>query len=237
LKLIDIPDGFATFLGAIATFLAGLFVIIAAIIAWRSVQRQIRSAENIEESRREGEECIERGRRESELSTIEAGFSAELIVYSRGVIEAASLWNRRAHASPNEPVMAQWPILQDPLYYRTNIGKIGLLRQPWIPMALIGFYANLLELNEQAKETLAGRPTVNVTNRSVAARLHIMASNLAQSLDGLNNDRQFPIQPELQLDQLFMPDAQPLSLANPVPASLQDVLLRLAGMTPPVRPQ
>jgi hypothetical protein len=83
LKLVDIPEGFATFLGAIATFLAGIFVIIAAIIAWRSVQRQIRSAENIEKSRREGEERIERSRRESELSTIEAGFSAELIVYSR----------------------------------------------------------------------------------------------------------------------------------------------------------
>lgn len=158
-------------------------------------------------------------------------------MYSRGVIEAASIYNRRAHASPNEPVIAQWPVLQDPLYYRTNIGKIGLLREPWLPMALIGFYANLLELNEQAKETLAGRPTVNVTNRSVAARLQIMASNLAQALDGLNNDRQFPIQPEIQLDRLFMPDAQALSLANPVPASLQDVLLRLAGITPPVRPQ
>jgi hypothetical protein len=160
LKLVDIPGGFATFLSAIATLLAGVFVIIAAMIAWRSVQRQIRSAENIEKSRRKGEERIERSRRESELSTIEAGFSAELIVYSRGLIEAASIWNRRAQASPNEPVIAQWPVLQDPLYYRTNIGKIGLLRQPWIPMALIGFYANLLELNEQAKETLAGRRTV-----------------------------------------------------------------------------
>ena len=126
MKLVDIPGGFATFLSAVATFLAGVFVIVAAITAWRSVQGQIRSAENIEKSRREGEERIERSRRESELSTIEAGFSAELMVYSRGVIEAASIWNRRAHTSPNEPVIVQWPVLQDPLYYRTNIGKIGL---------------------------------------------------------------------------------------------------------------
>jgi hypothetical protein len=236
LKLVNIPEGFATFLGAIATFLAGVFVIIAAIIAWRSVQRQITSAENIETSRREGEERIEGRRRESELSTIEAGFSAELVVYSRGVIEAVSIWNRRAQASPDEPVK-QWPVLQDPLYYRTNIAKIGLLRQPWIPMALISFYANLLELNEQAKESLAGRPTVNVTDRSVAARLRIMASNLAQALDGLNNDKKFPMLPEIQLDQLLMPNGQTLSQANPAPTSLQDVLLRLAGITPPVRPQ
>jgi hypothetical protein len=215
LKLVDIPAGFTTFLGAIATFLAGVFVIIAAIIAWRSVQRQIRSAENIEQIRREGEERIEKSRRESELSTIEAGFSAELIVYSRGVVEAASIWNRRAQASPNEPVIAQWPVLQDPLYYRTNIGKIGLLPQPWIPMALIGFYANLLELNEQAKETLVGRPTVNATNRSIAARLQIMASSLAQALDGLNNDKKFPIQPEIQLDRLFMPTVKPLAKPTP----------------------
>ena len=154
-------------------------------------------------------------------------------MYSRGAIEAASIWNRRAQTSPNAPVIAQWPVLQDPLYYRTNIAKIGLLRQPWIPMALIGFYANLLELNEQAKETLAGRPTVNVTTRSIAARLQRMASSLAQAWDGLNNDKKFPIQPEIQLDRLFMPNGQPLSQANPVPTSLQDVLLRLAGITPP----
>jgi hypothetical protein len=104
-------------------------------------------------------------------------------------------------------------------------------------MALIGFYANLLELNDQAKEALAGGPTVNVTNRSVAARLQIMASSLAQALDGLNNDKQFPIQPELQLDCLFMPDAQALSQAKPVPTSLQDVLMRMSGITPAVRPQ
>jgi hypothetical protein len=64
-----------------------------------------------------------------------------------------------------------------------------------------------------------------------------MASNLAQALDGLNNDKKFPIQPEIQIDRLFMPDGQALSHANPVPTSLQDVLLRLAGITRPVPPQ
>jgi hypothetical protein len=220
-KVIDIPSGFATLLGAIATLLAGSFVIIGAIIAWRSVQRQIKAAEQIESNRRE-----------SEISIVEAGFTAEMIVYSRGIIEAASIWNERAVRSPNELVRTQLPVFQDPLYYRANIGKIGLLRQQWVPFALIGFYANLLEINEQSKETLAGRPTVNSTTARVAARLQIMASSLAQALDGLNNDKKFPIQPEIRFESLFMPDGKTLNQADPTPTSLQEVLLRLGEGRP-----
>jgi hypothetical protein len=203
-----------------------MFVIIGAVIAWRSVQRQIKSSEKIENSRRE-----------SEISTVEAGFTAEMIVYSRGIIEATSIWNQRAVQSPNEPERTQLPVFQDPLYYRANIGKIGLLRQQWVPFALIGFYANLLEINEQSKETLAGRPTVNATTGSVAKRLRIMASSLAQALDGLNNEKKFPIQPEIRFEGLFMPDGKTLNQADPAPTSLQEVLLRLAGVTPLGRTQ
>src|SRR6266404_4017016 len=49
-----------------------------------------------------------RHHRDSEILTIEAGFTAELIVYSRGIIEAVSIWNCRALQSPNEPVRTQW---------------------------------------------------------------------------------------------------------------------------------
>ena len=106
-----------------------------------------------------------------------------------------------------------------------------------MPFALIGFYANLLEINDQSNETLAGRPTLNATTVRVATRLHIMASNLARALDGLNNDRRFPIQPEIQLERLFMPDGRTLDQADPTPTSLQEVLLRLAGTTPRARSQ
>jgi hypothetical protein len=54
-----IPDGFATLLLALATLLAGSFVIIGAWIAWRSVQRQIRSLEQMEASRRANEMAIQ----------------------------------------------------------------------------------------------------------------------------------------------------------------------------------
>ena len=85
--------------------------------------------------------------------------------------------------------------------------------------------------------TLAGRPTVNTTKVRVAQRLRIMASSLAQALDGLNNNRKFPIQPEIQLERLFMPDGRTLDQADPTPTSLQEVLLRLAGTTPRARSQ
>ncbi|MGD0764546.1 MAG: hypothetical protein ABR929_15445 [Roseiarcus sp.] len=214
-QIWHIPSG-------IATLIAGSFVIIGALIAWFSVQRQIRSAEDIEKTRRD-----------NEIAAVESGFTAELLVYSRGVIQAASLWNQPAAQSPEAKPITEWPILIDPLYYKTNIGKIGVLRQKWVGGALIGFYANLLELNEQAKETLSGQPTVNATSQSIAARLRVMASNLSQALDGLNSDRKFPLQPELRLDMLFMPDGKPLSQAANVPKNLQEALLRLAGITPP----
>lgn len=209
--LWNIPDGFATLVG-------GFFVVVAAAIAWASVQRQIGSAEN-----------IERARTKNEIAALESGFTAELFVYSRSVIEATSLWNRRAHQAPGAAPVAGWPLFVDPLYYRTNIGKIGMTRHQWVIGALIGFYTNMLEMNDQAREAVSGRPTVNTTMERIAARLRIMAANLSQALDGLNDDRKFPPPPELSLEDLFSPDGMPLSKAAKIPQSLQEVLLRLAG--------
>jgi hypothetical protein len=217
-----IPEGFALLLGAISTLLAGSFVIMGAWIAWRSVQRQILSAERIEAARQSGE-----------ISALEEGFKAELLVFSRGVIEATSVWNQRASQSPSAAANTHFPVLIEPLYYQANIGKIGRLRHKWVAGALIGFYGNMLELNTQSREALSGVPTVNATNKSVAARLQLMASNLSQALDGLNDDKKFPIQPEIQLDQLFTPDGRLVSQGQPIPTSLQAVLLRVAGPWPP----
>ena len=98
-QIWNIPEGFAPVLGAAATLLAGSFVLIGAIVAWKSVQRQIHSAEG-----------IEKARLNKEISALEAGFTAEMLTYSRGVIEATSLWNRRAKDAPQEPVRTAWPI-------------------------------------------------------------------------------------------------------------------------------
>ena len=218
-RIWHIPEGFATLLLALATVLAGSFVIIGAWAAWQSVQRQISSAENIENIRRN-----------SEIAAIELGFTSELLAYSRAIIQALSVWNQRALQSSGGSPIDNLPVFIDPLYYKTNIGKIGAVRQQWVGGALINFYANLLELNEQSRETLAGIPTANTTNESIARRLRLMASNLSAALDGLNADRKFPLQPEIQLNDSFMPNGKPLSQSNNVPKNLQEVLLTLAGI-------
>ena len=71
MKLIELPSGFATLLGAIATVLTGLLVFAGAIMAWRSVQRQIRAAENIEKKRHS-----------QEIAALEAGFKEARAVQS-----------------------------------------------------------------------------------------------------------------------------------------------------------
>jgi hypothetical protein len=83
LKLVNIPGGFATLIGALATFLAGLLVLAGAFVAWCSVQRQIRLAENMEKTRRS-----------QEIAAIEAGFTAELRLYFRTIIKETSKWKR-----------------------------------------------------------------------------------------------------------------------------------------------
>ena len=88
------------------------------------------------------------------------------------------------------------------------MGKIGVVRQQWVGGALIGFYGNLLEFNEQAKEALSGRPTQNVTSKTIAARLQLMANNLSHALDGVNADQKMPIPPEIQVEALNVPDGR-----------------------------
>ncbi len=100
---------------ALATVVSGSFVLGAAIIAWRSVQQQIASQERIEQARRE-----------SDIDGVESGFTSELYVYSSGVIQAASVWNDRATKEPQGRRLTNWPVYIDPLYYRTNVAKIGL---------------------------------------------------------------------------------------------------------------
>lgn len=217
-RLWHIPEGFATLLAALATLLAGSFVIIGALVAWWSVQRQVKSAENIEKIRRN-----------NESAAIEIGFIYELYVYSTAVIVAASTWNLNASRSPHSAAITDWPLIPDPLYYKVNIGKIGYIRQQPAAGALIGFYTNMLELNEQAREALSGKPTVNATNQSIAARLQRMASNMSHALTGLNLGLEFPIPPEIQVELLYAPDGKLLGNSGGLPKDLQELLLRVAG--------
>jgi hypothetical protein len=101
-KIWNIPDG-------IATLISGLFVIFGAYIAWRGVQKQIKSSENIEKIRNE-----------NEISAIENGFTVDLLVYSSSIMQALSVWNDRALKLPNGSPDSIIPLLIDPLFYREN---------------------------------------------------------------------------------------------------------------------
>lgn len=214
----DIPDGFATLLTAVATLVAGAFVIIGALIAWCSVQRQVKSTERMEKIRRD-----------NESAAIEIGFIYELYVYSIAVIEAASIWNLRASHAPHTAAITDWFLTPEPLYYKANIGKMGYVRRQPAAGALIGFYTNLLELNEQAREALSGKPTVNSTNKSIAARLQRMAANMSHALTGLNMGQKLPIRPEIQVELICAPDGKLLGESGDLPKDLHELLLRVAG--------
>jgi hypothetical protein len=223
LKLVNIPAGFATLLGAVATFLAGLLVFAGAFMAWCSVQRQIHAAENMEKTRRS-----------QEIAAIEAGFTAELRLYFRTIIKETSKWNMlaRPYFKPGEVyVVKDWPIFSDPLYFKTNIGKIGVLRQPFTVSAITGFYTNLLEFNERARVARSAQSPVDVTAQDIAERLRAMARNLAQALDGLNDNRRFPIPPGIDMDILYAADGNIFATPGTPPVShLQEALMRLAGL-------
>jgi hypothetical protein len=109
-----------------------------------------------------------------------------------------------------------------------------MVRQRWVGGALIGFYANLLELNEQSKEILSNKMTVNLTNESIARRLRMMASNLSQALDGLNSDKKFPIPKDFYLNNLIMPNGKTIDKEI---NNIQDVLLSLVGIDIKILPK
>jgi hypothetical protein len=206
-KIWCVPPGFAT-------LIAGSFVIVAAIIAWRGVQRQIGSQREIESDR--------------ERRILETGLTAELFCYSASIVEAVSRWNVRARDAPAESV-GRWPQFPRPRFYEAVIGRIGLLGEPWVASALIGFYGNLLELNDMAIEPNSDPRTIGESVGGVARRLQNMSINLAQALDGLNADREFAVPPEIDLHQLVAPDGSAIG-NDPVPAtSLQALLRRLGG--------
>src|SRR5438105_3221251 len=117
-KVWNIPSG-------IATIFAGSFVVIAAAIAWTGAQKQIRSQISIESDKRR-----------HEREALETALAAELLVCSRSIIEACSLWNSRAHSNPSAPANP-WPVFTHPRVYEATVEKIGLLAEGWPAAALI----------------------------------------------------------------------------------------------------
>jgi len=211
-----IPEGFATLLLAFATIVTSLCVLIAALVAWRGVQQQIKSAAEIETKRQS-----------NEASALENGFAAELIFYSSELIYFVSIWNRRV-AHPVERVLqAPWPEFPDPLFFKANAHNIGHLPQS-ATFALVEFYSLLLDFNDRAAKERRERDT---WERAVA-RLRTMAANISRALHALPDHDTPPPMPDIDLDGLYMPDGKPVSQAESPPRNLLDLLLALAGPTP-----
>jgi len=105
-QIWHIPDG-------IATLTAGVLALGAGIIAWRGVQRQIRSQERLEQVKNE-----------RERKSLETALTAELLVFSRALIEATSAWNQEALEAGDAHVET-WPLLPRPSVYDASSKKSG----------------------------------------------------------------------------------------------------------------
>lgn len=215
------PDGFAT-------LIAGTLALTAGVLAWLGIQAQI-SAQT----------AADNARATAESRELKQALTAELLALSSATIASASNWNERAHANG---ALEAFPMFVEPHVYRSVVGQLGKLGVDWPVLAVITFYGNLLDLNDMSRENAAGRPTFGETSRTIARRIGIMCSNLAEAISGLNNEREFPILPELDFQNLITPDGRRIGQhALPAPRTLQGVLFRLAGRIhpsdspPPVR--
>jgi len=113
-----------------------------------------------------------------------------------------------------------------PRVYEALLPQIGLL-DGWVAAAVISFYGQVLDLNELSAEAMRERPTSAENNSTIAKRFQTMAKYLADSLDGLNSDRQFPMT-RADVHMLREPNGTMIGY-SPRPKSLQEVLYTLAG--------
>ncbi len=97
-----------------------------------------------------------------------------------------------------------------------------------VATAIVAFYGNVQDLNEMAAEAMHGRPTVDITHGKLAERFQVIAKYLAVALDGLTDNRAFPIPSGLpDLTRLITPSGATVASIE-TPATLQR-LLRIVG--------
>jgi hypothetical protein len=206
--MFDIPIGWAT-------LSAGLCAIGAGWLGFRAINRQIAAQRTSEKRRRE----------ESRLA-LEAALIAELKCYTTSIAEKTSEMNCQAHLDPKRRIRAG--PLASPVVFTALVRKIGLISDRRLVYALVAFYGNVQQINEIASE---GDDSIE-TCESVAERLRMMAGNLAQALNRLSSREQLPIPEFLAVEPLYGKDGRPLDLDNPTTLTIQQLLLRLAGLRP-----
>jgi hypothetical protein len=198
----------------IAAIIGGGFVMGAALLAWRSVQMQIGAQDRTEKQK---QEQISR--------TLKTALTAELLAFSSSLIDATSIWNLRAREN-SQGVPTDWPTLMKPRVYDALLPETGLL-DGWVAAAIISFYGSLFDLNEMSVEAMNGRQTKGENFGTIARRFQSMARYLADSLDGLNDDHQFPITRQ-DVTALRLPNGQNINYMFK-PKTLQSLLYTLAG--------
>jgi hypothetical protein len=166
------------------------------------------------------------GQQRVDRQRFQSAITAELLVFSLSIIRVASEWNQRAAQQP-AAANGNWPVLSHPHVYVALVSLIGLI-EPWAAAALIGFYGNVLDLNELSKEAMQGRLTVGANVGTIAERLRTMAAYLATSLDELNNNRRFAIVGH-DLTALIAPDGTIIARAAQPPRTLQELLRAVGG--------
>jgi len=200
-------------IGPLATVAAALFtstaLIVGAVVAWRSVQARI-DVEEIADQRR-----------------FRAAVTAELVTFSDPVVRAASDWNSRAHQNPNEVLIPErWPVLPRSSVYEALVSRIGSVEGP-VAAAVIAFYGEILDLREMSTEAMHGRATLDVNASTLAQRFQHMALNLADALDGLNENRSFLHRYDTRT--LFLPSGERVASFDPLPTTLQALLRAVGG--------
>jgi hypothetical protein len=195
----------------VAAIIGGGFVLTATLIAWRSVQKKIDAEEDAD-------------RRKFQLAV-----TAELLVFSSPIIRATSDWNARAHQN-SASIPERWPKLNRPHVYEALVDRIGLL-DDWVASTVIGFYGNVLDLNELSEEAMHDRPTVGANHGTIAGRFQDMANGLALALDGLRPNRPFPIVGH-DLNALVTPNGATVAGSGTAPTTLQGLLRALGGQPP-----
>jgi len=199
--------------GALATIAAAVFtstaLLVAALLAWRSVQARI-----------DLEEANDRRRFRSAVI-------AELVTFSDSVIRAASEWNARAHNNPNQvPTPKNWPVLPRPSVYEALVLRIGSIEDR-VASSVIAFYGQVLDHRE-----MSTRMTHDVNASTLARRFQHMALTLADAIDGLSGNH--PYRSRHDTRTLFTPTGVAVALipfpVPPVgPLTIQTVLRLLGG--------
>jgi hypothetical protein len=202
----------------LATLLAGVLAVLAAGIAWLGIQHQI-SAQNKAEERR-----LLR-----EKQNLQRVLTADLLNYSASILQAVSFWNQRARNTPNAHINP-FPVFVRPRVYESVVANLGLLDEGWPAAAVITFYGNLYELNEIADEPAGGARTTNVDVAAFALRIRTMALSLSEALDGLNEDKKFPIPSTADLTAMVLPDGSSPASASGVPKNLQELLNQMGAI-------